>query len=52
MRNGRWTSAYKPWVLVAMEAYPDRAAATRRERFLKGRTGMEARKELYGEGKI
>jgi putative endonuclease len=54
-KNGRWTSSYKPWELVAAEEFPDRAAAARRERFLKSRAGIVARKELarkHGEGKI
>jgi putative endonuclease len=51
-KNGRWTSSFKPWVLVASEEHPDRASAACRERFLKSRAGMEARKELHGEGKI
>jgi putative endonuclease len=54
-KNGRWTSAYKPWELVAFEEYPDRALAGRRERFLKSRAGIRARQELerhHGEGKI
>jgi len=52
-KQGRWTSSYKPWVLLATEEYADRVAASRRERFLKSRAGMTARKELFhGEGKI
>jgi predicted GIY-YIG superfamily endonuclease len=51
-KNTRWTSSYKPWELVATEEFPDRGSATRRERFLKSRAGIAARKELYGEGKI
>jgi putative endonuclease len=51
-KNGRWTSAHTPWELAAVEEYPDRASAARRERFLKSRAGMAVRKELYGEGKI
>jgi putative endonuclease len=51
-KTGRWTSSGKPWELVQVEEYPDRAEANRRERFLKSRTGISARKELYGEGKI
>jgi predicted GIY-YIG superfamily endonuclease len=55
-KNAGWTSAYKPSRLVATEEYPDRAAASRLERFLKGREGIAARKKLiegiYGEGKI
>jgi predicted GIY-YIG superfamily endonuclease len=51
-RNGRWTSAHKPWELVTTEEYPDRAEASRRERFLKSREGIVDRKKLYGEGKI
>jgi putative endonuclease len=54
-KSGRWTSAYKPWTLVTSEEYPDRASASRRERFLKSRAGISARRELegtHGEGKI
>jgi putative endonuclease len=54
-KNDRWTSSYKPWELAASEEFPDRASAARRERFLKSRAGIEARKELagkHGEGKI
>ena len=51
-KTGRWMSSYKPWELVAVEEYLDRASASQRERFLKSRAGMVARKELYGEGKI
>jgi putative endonuclease len=55
-KTGRWTSAFKPWWIVATEEYTDRAAASRRERFLKSREGIMARRQLiegsYGEGKI
>jgi putative endonuclease len=51
-KSGRWTSAFKPWEVLAAEEYPDRPAAARRERFLKSRAGSSVRKELYGEGKI
>jgi putative endonuclease len=55
-KNGRWTSAYKPWKLVATEEYLDRAGASKRERFLKSRQGIAERKQLiegtHGEGKI
>jgi putative endonuclease len=54
-KNGRWTSAYKPWALVATEEFSDRASAARKERFLKSRAGIQARRELveqHGEGKI
>jgi putative endonuclease len=51
-RSGRWTSSFKPWELVVSEEHPDRSSAAQRERFLKSRAGMAARKELYGEGKI
>jgi putative endonuclease len=51
-KNGRWTSSGKPWELIATEQHPDRASAARRERFLKSRAGIAARKEMYGEGKI
>ncbi|MGA3187362.1 MAG: GIY-YIG nuclease family protein [Bryobacteraceae bacterium] len=55
-KNGGWTSAYKPWRLLGKEEYPDRAIASRRERFLKSRQGIAARRQLiegiYGEGKI
>jgi predicted GIY-YIG superfamily endonuclease len=54
-KNGRWTSSYKPWELVATEEFSDRVGAARRERFLKSRAGIVARKELAGkngEGKI
>ena len=30
-KNGRWTSAFKPWELLVTEEYPDRAGAARRE---------------------
>ena len=45
-RSGRWTSSYKPWELLGAEEYPDRAAAARRERFLKSRSGIKVRTEL------
>jgi putative endonuclease len=55
-KSGRWTSAYKPWRLVAKDEFLDRAVASRRERFLKSREGIAARKQLiegiHGEGKI
>jgi putative endonuclease len=54
-KNNRWTSSYKPWELVAAEEFLDRASAARRERFLKSRAGMQARRdwvEKHGEGKI
>jgi len=53
-KRGRWTSAFQPWELFGTEEYPDRATAARRERFLKSRAGIQARKELmtHGEGKI
>ena len=55
-KAGRWTSAYKPWKLVVTEEHCDRAVASRRERFLKSREGIAARRQLIeginGEGKI
>jgi putative endonuclease len=51
-KSGRWTSAYKPWELIATEEFANRALAARRERYLKSREGIAAREELYGEGKI
>jgi putative endonuclease len=55
-KNGRWASAYKPWTIVATEEYVDRATAAGRERFLKSREGIAARRRLiegiHGEGKI
>jgi len=55
-KMGRWTSAFKPWRIVATEEFADRVGASRRERFLKSRDGIAARRQLtegtYGEGKI
>ena len=54
-KSGRWTSAYKPWVIWATEEFLDRASAARQERFLKSRAGIQARRDLvgkHGEGKI
>ena len=55
-KSGRWTSAYKPWRVVAVEEYPDRATASKRERFLKSREGIAARRCLIdgvdGEGSV
>jgi putative endonuclease len=48
-KTGRWTSAFRPWEVLGAEEYPDRPAAARRERFLKSRAGIEARKELIRE---
>jgi putative endonuclease len=50
-KTGRWTSAHKPWEVIAVEAFPDRAAASRRERFLKSREGIAERRKFYEEGK-
>jgi putative endonuclease len=54
-KKGRWTSSHKPWELVAVEEFSDRASAARKERFLKSRAGIQARRDLvekHGEGKI
>jgi putative endonuclease len=48
-KSGRWTSAFKPWKLLGAEEHADRSAAAQRERFLKSRAGIEARKELIRE---
>ena len=45
-KQGRWTSAFQPWEVLGTEEYPDRSEAARRERFLKSRAGITARKEL------
>jgi putative endonuclease len=47
-RSGRWTSRYKPWVVITTEEYANRSQAARRERFLKSREGIAARRELIG----
>ena len=46
-RTGRWTSAFRPWELLGCEEYPDRRSAVRREAFLKSRSGMTERKQLF-----
>jgi putative endonuclease len=55
-KTRRWTSAYKPWEVLTVEEWPDRAEAARRERFLKSYAGIAARNLLIeaqnGEGKI
>jgi putative endonuclease len=48
-KTGRWTSAYQPWVLIAMEEYPNRSIASRREGFLKSRAGISARQKLFAK---
>jgi predicted GIY-YIG superfamily endonuclease len=48
-KSGRWTSAFKPWMVLGAEEYPDRSAAAKRERFLKSRAGIEERRELIRE---
>jgi putative endonuclease len=40
----RSTKAWRPWVRVLLEEYPDRATAEKRERYLKSGWG---RKELW-----
>ena len=47
-KSGRWTSAFKPWELAVTEEHADRSLAAKRERFLKSRAGIAARKELMG----
>jgi putative endonuclease len=47
-RNGRWTSAYKPWALVTAEAFETRSEARRRETYLKSRAGIAERLRLFG----
>jgi len=42
-KNGRWTSAGKPWVLLGFEEYLDRRAALARESFLKSWQGKDQR---------
>ena len=49
-KTGRWTSAFKPWALIACEEYEDRKAARAREAFLKSRAGIAERKRLCGKG--
>ncbi len=46
-RNGRWTSPFKPWVLVATEEYESRKEARGREAYLKSRPGIGERLRLY-----
>jgi predicted GIY-YIG superfamily endonuclease len=48
-KAGRWTSSFKPWVLVALEEFGTRKEAGCRERFLKSRAGIRQRKELFEE---
>jgi len=59
-RNGRWTSPFKPWKLVATEEFETREQARSREAFLKSRAGISDRIRLCaaiedfqnGKGKI
>jgi len=56
-RSGRWTSAYKPWVLVTTEEFETRSEARKREAYLKSRAGIADRWRLFegdlnGKGKI
>ena len=47
-RNGRWTSPFKPWELVAIEEFETRKEARSREAYLKSRAGMHERLRLCG----
>jgi len=47
-RTGRWTSAFKPWEVVATEEFTTRKEACNREAFLKGRQGISERLQLFG----
>ena len=49
-QNGRWTSAYKPWVLVATEEFETRSQARKREAYLKSRAGITERLRLFARG--
>ena len=46
--HGHWTARAKDWVVVHDEAYPDKAAAYRREREVKGWKSRVRIKELIG----
>jgi predicted GIY-YIG superfamily endonuclease len=46
-KQGRWTSSFKPWELIALEDFGSRSEAAQRERFLKSRAGIAARQELF-----
>jgi len=46
-KNGRWTSSYKPWTLVAVEEFDSRKEARGRESFLKSRAGIDDRLRLF-----
>ena len=45
-KTGRWTSAFKPWELIAFEEFEDRKAAFGREAFLKSREGIPERLQV------
>ncbi|MBZ5596337.1 MAG: GIY-YIG nuclease family protein [Acidobacteriia bacterium] len=47
-RNGRWTSAFKPWEVAATEEFETRGEARSREAYLKSRAGISERLRLYG----
>ena len=47
-KSGRWTSAFKPWEVLAVEGYEFRKQARRREAYLKSRAGIGERRRLYG----
>jgi putative endonuclease len=46
-RNGRWSSSYKPWEMIATEEFGNRGEAAKREAFLKSRKGIAARQLLF-----
>jgi len=50
--GGSYTSKRGPWLLVHSEPHPDRAAATRRERFLKSCAGAGEKRRLAGADQL
>ena len=46
-RNGRWTSPFKPWAVVAAEEYESRKEALSREAYLKSRAGIGEHLRLF-----
>jgi putative endonuclease len=51
-KKGRWTSAFQPWELIALEEFEDAKGASARESFLKSWAGIAERRRLIEAAEI
>ncbi|MGA3075524.1 MAG: GIY-YIG nuclease family protein [Bryobacteraceae bacterium] len=51
-KKGRWTSAFQPWELIALEEFEDAKGASARESFLKSWAGITERRRWIEAAEI